>query len=144
MTNSDDISNLIQSAALVLARQSDQILLEQLGIGWSQYRILRVIKLHDAISQRKISHLLGQTEASISRQIKILTEDGLISHEQLSTNRRVHISSLTIKGIRITDSAIDILAKHDSAIFGNLSDKQRRQLSLCLESITSGACDSTT
>ena len=144
MTNSDDISNLIQSAALVLSRQSDQILLEQLGIGWSQYRILRAIRQHDAISQRKISHLLGQTEASISRQIKILTKDGLISREQLSTNRRVHISSLTIKGIRITDSAIDILAKHDSAIFGNLSDKQRRQLTLYLESIAGGASDSTT
>ncbi|HXR49712.1 MAG TPA: MarR family winged helix-turn-helix transcriptional regulator, partial [Verrucomicrobiae bacterium] len=67
MGPTNNLSYLIQHLAAVMGKQSDQLLQEQLGIGYSQYKILMVLEWNPRVQQRTIAESLGQTEASISR-----------------------------------------------------------------------------
>ncbi|MEI7522032.1 MAG: MarR family winged helix-turn-helix transcriptional regulator [Candidatus Saccharibacteria bacterium] len=119
---------LMQRLSFLLARQSDQILQEQLGIGHSQFKILMVLGWDPNIGQKCIADKLGQTEAAISRQIKLLKELGMLTSEINQTNRREHITVLTAKGQRLTEKALEVLNSYHAPMFELLSDKQNERL----------------
>ena len=114
---------LLNRLAFSLSRQSDQILLERLGIGMSQYIIMHILQKQSSIQQRVIATQLGQTEASISRQMKILANQSLLEVRTNPQNRREHVIILTLKGERIIDEAHQILNTFHESIFEALGDK---------------------
>lgn len=128
MAFNDNIGYLFQHTALSLARQVDQVLQERLGIGFSQFKIMMVLQWNPSLRQRDIADNLGQTEASISRQIKLMHENGWLQTTVSPRNRREHITTLTRKGERLADEASSILNQYHAPIFSGLSDKQQKQL----------------
>ena len=131
---------LLQHLAFVLARHSDQVLQEQLGIGFSQFKILTVLQWNPAVQQRQIAERLGQTEASISRQIKLLQRQGLLTSIASPNNRREHITRTTPKGERLTDKALEVLNKYHAPMFARLNAKQHQQLREILSIMHDHAC----
>jgi len=128
MRPNNNIGYLLQHLSATLARQSDQVLQERLGIGFSQFKILMVLQRNPYVQQRQIADALGQTEASISRQIKLLHDLGLLTSRRSEQNRREHITVLTDKGERLTSEALNVLNDYHSPMFAKLSDKQQEQL----------------
>jgi DNA-binding MarR family transcriptional regulator len=118
----------IQHVATLLGRQSDQVLQEQLGVGLSQYKILRILQVNDRIQQRQIADLLGQTEASISRQIKLLIGKQMISSHANPANRREHLTTLTPRGTRVLEAANTVLEQYHTATLDTLSSKEQATL----------------
>ncbi len=141
MNVTNNIGYLLNHLAFVLGRQSDQILLERLGIGYSQFKIMMVLRWNPHVQQKQIAERLGQTEASISRQIKLLHEAGLLQTVKRPENRREHITTLTSKGERFTDEAMNILNSYHQPVFGKLSDKQQAALVSSLQSMHEETCD---
>lgn len=137
----DNLGYLFHHISFVLARQSDQVLQEQLGIGFSQFKILLILQQATGIQQKQIAAKLGQTEASISRQIKLLADSGLISSQASPSNRRQHITRLTPKGVRLTEKAMEILNNYHSPIFAQLSERQQGQLRELLSAMHNATCD---
>lgn len=131
---------LFQHVAASLARQSDQILQEQLGIGFSQYKLMMVLQWNSGIQQRQIADSLGQTEASISRQIKLMHEDGLLQTVISPSNRREHLTTLTPKGLRMTREAQKLFGKVHSPVFAALNEKQQKQLTDTLKLMHGEVC----
>ncbi len=135
--------------AAVLGKQSDQLLKEQLGIGFSQYRILMVLEWNPRIQQNVIANHLGQTEASISRQIKVLKDKGLLTSKADPQNKRKHISLPTPRGMQITEAASDILRRGLAGDIISLGDDQLLKLNQNLQRLhkqlcqpgKAGACD---
>lgn len=134
--------NVLQHVSFLLARQSDQVLYEQLGIGLAQYKILMTLRSNTDVQQRFIAESLGQTEASISRQIKLLQDDGLVQCAKSPVSRREHIVRPTYKGTRITDKAIEVLHNYHNPMYSKLSDKQLAQLMYILNIMHDHACTS--
>lgn len=124
MPPTNNIGYLIQHLAFTLTRQSDQVLQERLGIGYSQFKILMALRWKGNVQQKQIAERLGQTEASISRQIKLLHDMGLLSSRKSPQNRREHLTILTPKGERIIDEALRALNNYHAPVFGGLSEKQ--------------------
>src|SRR5690606_2794551 len=124
----NNIGYLLNHLAFVLGRQSDQTLQEQLGIGFSQFKIMMVLGWNPSIQQRQIADKLGQTEASISRQIKLLKDQGILNSHVNPENRRVHITRLTPKGERLSEQAMRILNSYHAPTFAKLSDRQQQTL----------------
>jgi DNA-binding MarR family transcriptional regulator len=122
------VGYLLQHTATILMRQSDQVLQERLGIGMSQFKLLMMLKENPNVQQRKLAECLGQTEASISRQIKLLCEKGLLAIKINPRSRREHITVPTVKGAKMTEAALDVLAQYHSPMFDLLTDKQTQQL----------------
>jgi DNA-binding MarR family transcriptional regulator len=136
-----DLGYLFHHLSFVLARQSDQVLQEQLGIGFSQFKLLLILDKGIGIQQRDIAVKLGQTEASISRQIRLMQQSGLITSEVAPNNRRRHITRVTPKGKRVTDKAMEILNNYHSPIFARLTAKQQDQMREALTLMHNAACD---
>src|SRR3954464_11603246 len=100
-----NLTYLIDHLAAVMGKQAEQALQEQLGIGLSQYRILMVLEWNPRVQQRTIATSLGQTEASVSRQIGLLKNKGLLATKVDLNNRRKHITAPTPLGMQITEAA---------------------------------------
>lgn len=132
MELSNNIGYLLFHLAFTMSRQNDQMLQERLGLGFSQFKILMVLERNPHIQQRQIAESLGQTEASISRQIKLMTEAGLLQAKPSPRNKREHLTTPTSKGIRLVEEAMAILNKYHEPTFERLSEKQR---SILLESL---------
>ncbi len=134
------IGYLLQHTAINLSRQSDQILQERLGIGMSQFRLLMILRYEPNIQQRKLAECLGQTEASISRQIKLLVEKGLLIIRINPKSRREHITVLTARGVKMTEAALEILNQYHEPMCNLLNEKQRQQLTEMLATFHKHVC----
>lgn len=142
MGPTDNIGYLLQHLSGVLAKQSDQALQERLGMGFSQFKILRVLQHSPHTQQRQIAEWLGQTEASISRQIKLMIQKGLLQTTISPKNRREHLTTPTAKGVRMTEESINVLNSTHADMFGELTEKQQHQLSEVLAHMHHFACQS--
>ena len=134
------IGYLLQHTATILMRQSDQVLQERLGIGMSQFRILMMLQHAPNVQQRKLAECLGQTEASISRQIKLLQEKGRLTVRINPKSRREHLTIPTPKGIKMTEAALEVLSHYHAPMFDTLSEKQREQLKAMLATMHDYTC----
>ena len=128
MDTSQQLAQQLHNLSALLSRESDQILQERLGIGLSQYKILNAVEQNPRSQQRQFAVELGQTEASVSRQVKLLLKNGLITSRTNPGNRREHITELTAKGVRVTEAAHQSLANYHRALTGRLSPRQQEIL----------------
>lgn len=128
MGPTNNLTYLVEHLAAIIGKQSDQILLEQLGIGLSQYKILMVLEWNPRVQQRSIANSLGQTEASVSRQIKILTEKGLLVSKRDPRNKRKHITAPTPLGMQLTEAASNILRRSFGPEFAPMGEDSIMQL----------------
>lgn len=140
MRHDHTIGYLLQHVAAVLAGQSDQVLQERLGIGMSQYKILMMLQALPSVDQRKLADCLGQTEASISRQIKLLQEKVLLAIRVDPKERRRHIITLLPKGIKITEAAREVLDHYQQPLLNSLPEKQQQQLKAMLITVHRAIC----
>jgi DNA-binding MarR family transcriptional regulator len=149
MGPTNNLGYLIQHLAAVMGRQSDQVLQEQLGIGLSQFKILMVLEWNPRVQQKAIADSLGQTEASISRQIKLLKSKKLLMTKQDPQNRRRHITVPTTLGMQITEAATAIMRRSFGPEFTSIGEDQLMQLVTGLQKLHKivcqpgklGACD---
>lgn len=128
MGPTNNLNYLLQHVAEVIAKQSDQILHEQLGIGLSQYKILMVLEWNPRTGQRAIADALGQTEASISRQIKLLKEKGLLAARPDPRNKRKNITAPSPMGMQITEAAANILRRSFGPEYSKLGEDSTLRL----------------
>jgi DNA-binding MarR family transcriptional regulator len=140
MDSHNSLSYLLQHASTIMQRQADQMLQERLGIGMAQYRILMTLQERPKVQQRFLADSLGQTEASISRQIKLLVQKAMLAVQINPKNRREHVTVLTAKGAKITLAAQDILAEYNDPAFARLSDKEQQQFGTILNALHQYCC----
>jgi DNA-binding MarR family transcriptional regulator len=144
MPPSSKVGYLIQHLAFSLGRTNDQVLQEQLGIGFSQFKLMMVLQKMPHIQQKQIANALNQTEASISRQIKLLHEKSLLQTVVSPKNRREHITTLTPKGVRYTEEAKRILTNYYEPMFSNISQKDLDHLLKTLNELHHQICGGNT
>lgn len=118
---------LLHHFSTQLDRQSDQLLQDRLDIGFSQFKILMALKWHQGVQQRQIAEYLGQTEASVSRQIKLLHEAGLLESKVSPKSKRERVTTLTEKGNKRADMAKELLNTHYNSLLQRLSPKQQEE-----------------
>ena len=140
LSPTNNVGYLLQHLSSVLAKQSDQVLLERLGIGFSQFKILMVLQVNPRTRQRHIAERLGQTEASISRQIALMHDKGLLQTTVNPKNRREHLTTPTSKGLRLLEESLNVLNIFHGPMFGALTEKQREQLLATLINMHEHAC----
>lgn len=143
MRSTDNPGYLLHHLSFVLDRQSDQLLQNALGIGFSQFKILLALKWHENVQQRTIAEYLGQTEASVSRQIKLLQQHGLLESTVSPRNRREHITRLTAKGNRLAERGKELLNSYHAPMFTRLAPDQQAQFVDILSAMHEYACQAT-
>jgi len=140
MSPINNLNYLVHHLAAVMGKQSDQVLKEQLGIGYAQYRILMVLDWNPRVQQSVIANHLGQTEASISRQVKVLKDKGLLASKIDPQSKRKHISVPTPRGMQITEAATDLLKHIFNQDFASIGDDQLNKLTQGLQALHKQVC----
>ena len=118
----------IQKLAFLLEKRADDSLKEQLDIGFAQYKVLEAINQNSLARQNMVAEMLDQTEASISRQIKILEKKGLITVASVMGNKRARELSLTRVGEDIVRQAEHLLESVQEKTMEGLSYQDQRYL----------------
>jgi len=136
----NNLSYLLHHLSAVINKQLDQTLKEQLGIGLSQYKILMVLEWNPRLQQRAIAESLGQTEASVSRQIKVLRDKRMLTSEVDSLNRRRHVSLPTTLGLQVTETANNLLRRSFSSDLADFNDEQILKLNSDLQKLHAVVC----
>lgn len=140
MGPANNIGYLLQHLSSVLAKQSDQLLQDKLGIGFSQFKLLMVLERKPYIKQNEIAAKLGQTEASISRQIKLMHERGLLQTTINPQSKRDRLTTPTARGLELSEQALGVLNLHHGPMFERLSEQQRQQLLSAMQTLHQFAC----
>lgn len=132
------IGYLLHHSAFLLDSHCDQVLQERYGIGLSQFKILLVLEAKDGITQKNIARELSQTEASVSRQVKILAAKGLIEVEPSHDSKREKRVFETHLGHDIAQKSITALNDYTAPVFEGLSPKEQQNLQEYLRTIARG------
>ena len=135
MQPSNLISFRIQNVASLLYKASDRVLQEKLSIGMSQFKILSAVQYNQRLLQRHIASALNQTEASISRQVRLLHKKQLLVTQLNPKDRRQHITSLTPDGQKLITRALEILESFQARSIESLPKHQQLELLKSLEVI---------
>jgi len=136
----DSVAYMLHQLVFIVDRQSDEALHRELGIGFSQFKILMSAKHRSGLKQNDIAKHLGQTEASVSRQIKLMKQDGLLSVQVDPENRRARIIVLTDKGADFSRRCFDVLENAHATVFGSLSFSEQKLMRELLDRLITKAC----
>lgn len=140
VTLPDRLGYLLEHISGQLHRQSDQTLQERLGVGMSQLNIMTMLQDYPETSQRRLAGGLGQTEAAVSRQIKLLADKNLVAVKIDPAERRRRIIALTPRGIKLAEAAREVLAEKRRQVYQNLNVKQKEQLLEIFETMHEITC----
>ena len=125
---------IIHEVAQLLTAESDQILLERFGIGFSQFKVLLCLEEKSGIPQKVIAKQLSQTEASISRQVTVLFKKNLVVI-RTGKDSRQNLVFPTARGVEVIFKATKALRDYDFPIFNDLSPKEQKTLHESLNEI---------
>jgi len=140
MDTSNKLDYILQHITSLLTRDTDQVLLEQLGIGYAQYKLLRVLFDEVPKKQRFIANSLGQTEASISRQIDILIDKQLVTKTTDPNNKRVRLVLITSKGKNIVSATHTVMNRYHTSLLSDFPEKQQLELLKRLDYLHDSIC----
>jgi DNA-binding MarR family transcriptional regulator len=129
----------IQKLAFLLEKKADDALKINLEIGFAQYKVLEAINQNSLARQNMVAEMLDQTEASISRQIKILQKKGLIKVAEVMGNKRAKELTLTRVGEEVVRQAENILDETQNDIIGSLKYQEQQIISELFERMISSA-----
>lgn len=106
----------------------DQILLERYGIGYAQYKVLDVVSRNSGCSQKLVASSLLQTEASVSRQVKILKTKNLIIITNSTSDHRKKIITFTARGTDVYVKSTRALSAYGDSFLATVSSKDTSSL----------------
>lgn len=128
MQASQNIGLLLHRIGAVMERLSERTLFEEYGLGFSQFKILYIVRDMGEVLQKDIAQALGQSEPSITRQIKLLRLAGYVSVRKDENDKKKHIIDLTTKGEQFADDALGRLNNLYEPILSTLSLKDQQEL----------------
>jgi DNA-binding MarR family transcriptional regulator len=117
----------------VLQQLADETLNQEVGISLSHARILGTLNSASPQSQRFIASFLHQTEANISRQIRVMADKGLVKIAPNSKDHRKREISRTSKGDNKFEQANKILKQQEAQflqLIGFSSNKSFDEIAL--------------
>jgi DNA-binding MarR family transcriptional regulator len=113
------------------AREVIENALHPLGLTASQYTALSMLGRREGLSSAQLARRFGVMPQSMTEIIKSLGQKGLISRQELDSNRRVLQISLTTAGrqcLNVCDALVDCEEDHLFAVLDGAELAMLRQL----------------
>lgn len=112
----------------LVEKHLEEKLTEDGGITFSQFLIMLPLHCERTACQTEIADFLHLTEATVSRHISGMTEDGLLTRKDDPDNRRKHILALTTKGTKEFSRAQKIIEVELRSTFDVIPTKDRANI----------------
>lgn len=108
----------LHKAAVVLEREADRLVKDQLGLSLPMFLVLSVIDAHPGpLNQTAIVGRLGLTKSTISRSVEAGARAGWIDVRPDPRSRRDRIATLTPEGTELVRRGDAVLERSVLAVF---------------------------
>jgi DNA-binding MarR family transcriptional regulator len=121
----------------ILQQLSDELLTKKVGASLSHVRIMGALHASIPHSQRVVASSLHQTEANISRQMRVMADQGLVKIAPNKKDHRQRDVTLTAKGVRKHELAEKLLRGQEAQLLRLLSSSDKRTFEQSLERLAS-------
>jgi len=130
----EEVDLNIKVASSLLEHQFSEIA-EKYGITASQYNVLRILKgvFPNGHARCDIASRMIDRSPDITRLIDRLEKQGLVERDRTDKDRRMSITRITKRGIKLADEIKPIVEKAHKTTTKSLSDDECRELSRLLE-----------
>lgn len=125
---SKEITYQIHKAVFLLDKMSDQILQDQLGLGFSQFLVMMTLANQPNVPQKFVASSLDQTQAAVSRQVDILVGLKLVSRTTNAESRREYVLCLTKLGQKKFRQGLNAIDARFDKLFEVWSKDQKSNL----------------
>lgn len=126
----------IHQTHFLIEKHLEQRLTETGNISFSQFLVLIPLRYREHASQTDIASALFLTDATVSRHMSTLTEEGLLTRKEDPENRRKHILTLTAKGIKAFTEAQTVIEQVLEDAFQGVPLKDRAVVNSAFDQIT--------
>jgi len=108
---------------------------EKFNITMSQYNVLRILKgvYPDGHARREIASRMIERSPDITRLIDRLEKQGLVERDRIDKDRRISITKITEKGIKLVDKMHLMVEEGHKETTKNLTETECKELSELLE-----------
>ncbi len=83
-----DLSRSLHALTARADRAADRILRREYGLAYRRFLLLYAVLDADETTQREVAERLGITEPSVSRMVRALVDEGLVTSSPVPGNRR--------------------------------------------------------
>ncbi len=122
----------IFALSFLLDKIMSRLLSLELGLTLPQFRILLALQFQSQKSQRAIADFWGIAEASVSRQIGILSRKKLLYRDHKFQNKKEHNLVMTQLGKKKFQEAIGLINKNFEALFKEVGQSERKDITASL------------
>ncbi|HEY3250739.1 MAG TPA: MarR family transcriptional regulator [Ignavibacteria bacterium] len=126
----------IRAASAVIYGRFIQIS-ESIGLTPSQYNVLRILKgvYPEGHARCEIAMRMIERSPDITRLIDRLEKRGLVERDRADEDRRMSITRITQKGLKLVNDLKPLIEKAHKEITKNLTDRECEKLSELLEKL---------
>jgi len=108
--------------------QGTRILMETAGLSLMQWRVLVTLETSGRVTPAEIVRRTGLDKSQLSRTIKGMVADGLLTSEPSETDQRAHVIDVTEKGADLFKRARPHMRRRQQLLLDALSDSELKML----------------
>jgi DNA-binding MarR family transcriptional regulator len=122
-----------------LNSQAVRILKETAGISLTQWRVLVVLDAYGKVPSAEIVRATAVDKGQLSRTLKAMVADGLISSETRESDQRSHMLAMTDRGRAVYERARPAMRDRQARLSAGLSGEERENLFRALDKIAAAS-----
>lgn len=129
----------IERVHVRLTAQATKILAKHCGLSLRQWWIIADMMAEQPRTSTDLARVAEIDKGLLSRNLKALSEQGIVTLERDFEDRRQQIISLTEKGREIHADMVPVMKERNDALTRDMSDEEVEQLLAMLEIIEASA-----
>lgn len=132
----EEVDLNLRIAVTLLSSRFDKMI-EAYGITGVQYNVLRILKgvYPEGHARCEIASRMVERASDITRIIDRLEKNGLVERDRTSEDRRMSITKITQKGIKLVDEIKPLIEAEHKRCTANLTEAECKMLSGLLEKL---------
>jgi DNA-binding MarR family transcriptional regulator len=132
----EELSLNLKVASNLLSNRMDKVIVKY-GITGSQYNVLRILKgvYPEGHPRCEIAPRMIDIAPDITRLIDRLEKQGLVTRDRTKADRRMSITKLTEKGLKLVEEIKPIMDNEHKNSTKSLTEEECKKLSLLLEKL---------
>jgi len=133
----EEVDLNLRIASSVIYSRFEKIIEPKFNVTETQYNVLRILKgvYPQGHARCEIASRMIERASDITRIIDRLEKQGLVERDRTNEDRRISITKITEKGVKIVNEIKPIIENEHEMITKNLTDKECKELSDLIEKL---------
>ncbi|WP_221794221.1 MarR family winged helix-turn-helix transcriptional regulator [Oceanobacter mangrovi] len=119
---------LVNFLANKLSSGASRLYRRKFGVGIVEWRLLAMLKAENNIPPNRMCQVIGLDKAAVSRSLKQMHKEQLVTLQTDPTDARQMLVSLTASGQLMHDQIFELAIQREQLLLAEFSEQERTQL----------------